>query len=412
MNPPDTSPDPTPESALGGIGFVESVVLMVLMISLVALSIDAMLPALADIGRDLAVADPNDSQLVVSMLLLGMGLGQVIYGPLSDSIGRKPTIYLGVGIFITGCALSVTAADFTMMLLGRVLQGIGAAGPRTVIVALIRDQYEGRAMARILSLVMAVFILVPVLAPALGQAILFVAHWRWIFGLLLGLALIGLTWFALRQPETLAPEKRRPFRLGRIALAVKEACGHRVAFGYTLAGGVVFGAFLGYLNSAQQIFQQTYGLGELFPIYFGGLAIAIGGASYLNARLVMRFGMRLLSHRALIVTVAASLACLPLAWMAGGVPPLWLLMAYLAVAFFCFGLLFGNFNALAMEPLGHIAVVGAAVVGSLQTLISVVFGVAIGRAYDGGLVPLVTGFAVLGLMSMALMRWAEPKPKQ
>ncbi len=387
--------------------FGEFVTLTALIISLVALSIDIMLPALQQIAGDLGAPRANDSQLIVSALFAGLAAGQIVYGPLSDSIGRKPASHAGLVLFILGCLMSILATSFAVMLAGRVLQGLGAAGPRSVIIALVRDQYEGRAMARIMSLVMAVFIMVPALAPGIGQVILMIAHWRAIFGFLLAVAAISLVWFALRQPETLAPERRVGFSPSRIVLAVRETCGNRVAFGYTLASGLIFGAFVGYLNSAQQIFQIQYGLGALFPLYFAVLALAIGGASLVNARLVMRHGMRRLSAWALGMLTGLSLAFLVPATLAGGAPPLWALMAYLVVAFFCIGMLFANFNALAMEPLGHIAGVGAAVVGSLTTLISMILGGAIGQAYDGGVLPLVAGFALLGLAAIAVMRWIE-----
>ncbi len=385
----------------------EFVALMALMISLVALSIDAMLPALPDIGRDLGVEKENDTQLVITALFLGLAAGQMLYGPLSDSTGRKPAIFAGVVLFIAGCLLSVFATSFTVMLWGRVLQGFGAAAPRIVTIALVRDQYEGRAMARIMSLVMVVFILVPALAPGVGQVILMVANWRAIFGVLLALAVIALVWFGIRQPETLAHDRRMPFSPGRIALAVRETCVSRVAFGYTIASGLIFGAFVGYLNSAQQIFQKQYALGAQFPLYFAVLALSIGGASYVNARLVMRLGMRSLSNWALLALTVVSLVFLGIAYAAGGHPQLWSLMAYLVIAFFCIGILFGNFNTLAMAPLGHIAGVGAAVVGSFQTLISLLLGAAIGQGYDGTVLPLVGGFALLGVASIAVMRWTE-----
>ncbi len=387
--------------------FGEFVTLTALVISLVALSIDIMLPALQQIAGDLGAPRANDSQLIVTALFAGLAAGQIVYGPLSDSIGRKPAIHAGLLLFILGCLMSILATNFTVMLAGRVLQGLGAAGPRSVIVALVRDRYEGRAMARIMSLVMAVFIMVPALAPGIGQIILMIAHWRAIFGFLLAVATISLVWFALRQPETLAPERRVEFSPSRIVLAVRETCGNRVAFGYTLASGLIFGAFVGYLNSAQQIFQIQYGLGALFPLYFAVLALAIGAASLLNGRLVMRHGMRRLSSWALWLLTGLSLVFLVPAALAAGAPPLWALMAYLVSAFFCIGMLFANFSALAMEPLGHIAGVGAAVVGSLTTLISMILGTAIGQSYDGTVLPLVAGFALLSLVAIAVMRWTE-----
>ncbi len=391
------------------IRFGEFVALMAMMTSLVALSIDALLPALPEIGQALGVQRENDNQLIISLLFLGMAVGQMLYGPLSDSIGRKPAIYIGFALFMSGCLLALVATSFPVLLAGRVLQGIGAAGPRIVTVALIRDQYEGRAMARVMSFVMMVFILVPVIAPLFGQMMLIVAHWRAIFGVYLGLALIACLWFALRQPETLAPNRRIPFSLARIGLALGEIFSNRIASGYTLAAGLIFGAFVGYLNSAQQIFQVQYGLGRMFPLYFAFLALSIGSASFTNGRLVMRYGMRWLSLSALLTLGGLSLTFLAVAYGWAGQPPLWALMIYFLMAFFCIGILFGNLNALAMGPLGHIAGVGAAVVGSLSTFISLLLGTLIGQSYNGTVLPLVGGFALLSAAALSAMHWAESK---
>jgi MFS transporter, DHA1 family, multidrug resistance protein len=392
----------------------EAVALMALMMSLMAMSIDAMLPALAEIGRDLGVRHANQAQLIIAALLLGMTAGQLIYGPISDSVGRKPAIYAGLALFSAGSVLCVVATSFPLMLLGRVLQGFGAAGPRIVVIALVRDQYAGDAMARIMSLVLTTFILVPAVAPAVGQGILLVAPWRAIYGMLLALGLITLVWFGLRQPETLPPDRRVPFSLAKVVLGVRETCTHRVALGYTLAAGLLFGAFLGYISSAAQIFQGLYGVGRLFPLYFGGLALAIGGATYLNARLVMRYGMRRLAPLAVAVLGGCSTVFLVIAFASAGQPPLWALVTDLGIVFFCFGMVFGNVNALAMEPLGHIAGVGSAVVGTTTSTMSLVLGTLIGQAYNGTVLPLIAGFAVLGLGSLAVMRWAErgrPAPR-
>ncbi|MEZ4684387.1 MAG: multidrug effflux MFS transporter [Caldilineaceae bacterium] len=393
-----------PQTALP---FTEFVALMASMTALVALSIDAMLPALAEIANDLGAQRANDSQLVISLIFLGLAIGQIFYGPLSDSIGRKPAIYLGFALFSVGCLLGLFAVDFRMMLIGRFLQGFGVAGPRGVSIALVRDQYEGRAMARVMSFVMTVFILVPIVAPMLGQALVLVVHWRAIFALYLLLVLIIGGWFLLRQPETLVEARRTPFHLGRILAAFREVFVNRIALGYTIMAGLVSGGFVGYLNSAQQIFQEEYGLGARFPFYFAALALALGTASFLNARLVMRFGMRTLSRWALFLLSALSLLFLFVALARGGNPTLWLLMSYFMVAFFAVGILFGNLNARAMVPLGHIAGVGAAVVGALSTLISALLGALIGQSYNGTVLPLVGGFALFGLLALGVMWWAE-----
>ncbi|HSN77896.1 MAG TPA: multidrug effflux MFS transporter [Anaerolineae bacterium] len=380
---------------------------MALMMSLVAMSIDAMLPALADIGADLGVQQENTNQLIVTMIFLGLAAGQLVYGPLSDSIGRKPAIYLGYGVFFAGSLLSIFAVSFPMMLAGRLLQGIGMAAPRSVTMALIRDQYEGRAMAQVMSFISVVFILVPIIAPSFGQAILLVADWRAIFVALLLLGTVSLLWFALRQPETLSVARRAPLSASRIGRALREVLSNRVALGYTLMAGLIAGAFQGYLSSAQQVFQFQYELGTLFPVIFAINAAAIGLASFVNGRLVMRLGMRALARTALLTLCALSVAFVGVVWITSGQPALWLFMGYLMLAFFCVGIMFGNMNALAMEPLGHIAGVGAAVVGSLSTFLAIPLGVVIGQAYNGTVTPLVVGFAVLGLGALALMRWAE-----
>ena len=387
--------------------FFEFVVLMAMIISMVALSIDAMLPALPNIAADLGVTRINDSQYVISILFAGMAIGQMIFGPMSDSVGRKYAINVGFAVFIVGCLVSLLAETFTMMLIGRFLQGFGAAGPRVVSIALVRDRYEGREMARVMSFVMTIFILVPIVAPALGQAILMFSDWRGIFWMFLVLSFIALSWFNLRQPETLLVENRIRFSIKQVLSDIKYICVIPAAMGYTIATGIIFGAFLGYLSSSQQIFQQQYHLGNQFVIYFGILAASLGLASLLNAQLVMRFGMRRLSHGATFFIVVLSVPFYFLAQHYSGSPPLWQVMAYLLTVFFFVGILFGNLNALAMEPLGSVAGLGAAVVGSLSTLISVALGVIIANAYNGTILPLVSGFALLSIGCLMVMGWTE-----
>ncbi len=388
-------------------GFGEFVALMAMMMSLAALAIDMTLPALPEIGRDLGVQRANNSQLVISLLFLGFAVGQIFYGPLSDNTGRKKTVYLGFGLVAVGSVCSLLAPSFPIMLAGRFLQGLGVAGPRTIVLALVRDRYEGRTMAQVMSFVMAVFIMAPVVAPALGQGIMILAGWRAIFGCYLGLVVVVSLWFGLRQPETLAKHDRIPFSRARIALAVREVLGNRAAFGYTISAGLVFGSFIGYLNSSQQIFQQQYGLGRLFPLYFGISALAFGCASFLNARLVIRHGMRPLVLGSLLSVTSLSVLFFGIAYALSGNPPLWLFMAYILITFFSVGILFGNLNALAMAPMGHIAGTAAAVVGSLSTFLSLVLGTAVGQAYNGTILPLVGGFALFGLASLVVVYWIE-----
>jgi DHA1 family bicyclomycin/chloramphenicol resistance-like MFS transporter len=386
---------------------VEFVVIISLMMSLTALSIDAMLPALPEIGADLQVQDANDRQLVVSAIFLGLAAGQLFFGPLSDRTGRKPAIYAGLLVYVAGSLVSIFAASFPILLVGRLLQGVGVSAPRAVGLALVRDRYEGRAMARIMSFVMTVFILVPMIAPTLGQAILLVSGWRSIFASFVLLAIIILIWFSLRMPETLARADRAPFSLRRIAAAMREIVSIRPALGFTIVAGLVSGAHLGYLNSAQQIFQEQYGLGRRFPLYFAAIALAIGLASLVNARLVLRLGMRALVRLALLAILALSAVAFGLTLMTAGQPPLLLFMGYLMLVFFCVGVLFGNLNALAMQPLGHVAGIGAAVVGSLSRFTSVPLGTFIGQRYDGTVLPLIIGLVILSALSLVIVRWVE-----
>ncbi len=388
-------------------GFTEFVVLIAFIISLVALSIDAMLPALPNIAIDLKFGNLSESHYIISMLFVGMGFGQLIFGPLSDTTGRKPAIIGGIVIFAFGSTMAYFADSMNDMMIGRFLQGLGAAGPRIVSVALVRDRFEGRQMARVMSFVMTIFILVPVFAPALGQLILNISHWRSIFAMFVIMSLSILVWFGMRQPETLAPQNRIRFSIIQIMRDARYIVGIPVASGYTLTMGFLFGAFLGYLSSAQQIFQTQYQLGQLFAVYFGVLAVSIGVAALVNARLVMRFGMRRLSFIAMTAVALMSTPFLGLVMIYNGHPPLALLMAYLVTVFFFLGILFGNLNALSMEPLGHIAGLGSALVGSVSTLISVVLGAVIAAAYDGTVVPLVSGLAVLSIVCLITMHFTE-----
>lgn len=403
MKQPPTSESTTPQR----LATNEFVVLMAMIISLVALSIDAMLPALPSIAIDLGVEGENGAQLVVSFMFLGYAVGQLIYGPLSDTIGRRPAIYAGIAIFVLGCSLSLASTTYPMMLAGRVLQGIGAASPRIVSVAMIRDQYEGQAMARITSMIMAVFIVVPAIAPAVGQGILMIAHWRAIFALLLFQALVGVAWLAIRQPETLPPDKRHSFSLAGLVQRAGMVCRQRTAVGYTFASGFAFGGFVGYLMSAQQIFQELYRVADLFPVYFGALALALGAASLVNSSLVLRFGMVRMCYFGLAGLCLLTVPFVLFVYAQAGQPPLWLFISFMLSAFFCVGLLFGNFSAMAMAPLGEVAGIGSAMVGSVSTVVSLVIGSAIGQSYDGTVLPLVGGMALVALASLATMWWTE-----
>ena len=383
--------------------FREFVALMAMMMSLTALSIDAMLPALSQIGEDLGVTEPNDNQLIISILFLGLAIGQLFYGPLSDAIGRKKAVYIGLVFFFIGCLISIFSNNLFIMLLGRACQGFGLSGTRTISVAIIRDRFKVDQMAQVMSFVMATFIIVPTIAPFMGQGILWIAHWSFIFWTILGLGLILFVWFSTRQRETLKKENRIKFELRKMLLAAKEVFTTREAIGYTIAAGFISSAFVGFLNSSQQIFQLQYGLGEKFPLFFAMIALSVGTASFINGQMVVKHGMKKMVKWASIGVCLFSLIFLGVIFGFIPSPSLALFMSYLCATVFCTGILFGNLNSLAMEPLGHIAGMGAAIVGSVSTFISVPFGVYIGLSYNGTVVPLVIGFAVFGALAMLVV---------
>lgn len=383
--------------------FREFVALMAMMMSLTALSIDAMLPALTEIGTDLGVIEANDNQLIISTLFLGLAIGQLFYGPLSDAFGRKPAVYVGLMFFALGCLVSIFATSLPVMLLGRALQGFGLSGTRTISVAIIRDRFKGDQMAQVMSFVMATFILVPCIAPFLGQSILYIAHWSYIFWTILGLGFGLFIWFSARQQETLPKGRRIKFQGRMMIRAAKEVFTTRASIGYTLAAGFVSSAFVGFLNSSQQIFQVQFELQDDFPLFFALVALSVGTASFVNGRMVLKHGMKkMVNWAALGVFLFSSLF---LFIMIGFIPTPSLLffMIYLCATVFCTGILFGNLNSLAMEPLGHIAGMGAAIVGSVSTFISVPFGAYIGMCYNGTVLPLVVGFSVFGLLTIIVV---------
>ena len=390
------------------MGFTEFVILAAAMQALTALSMDAMLPALPAMGSDLQTINVNDVQLIVLTMMMGLALGHVLYGPLSDSIGRKPPIYLGFAVYTAGTLICLSSQTLDWMLCGRFLQGLGIAGPRIVMNAVVRDRFKGNQMARVLSLVMTVFIMVPVLAPSLGQFLLEFFHWQAIFWMFLLFSTIVCIWFHLRLKETLKQSK--PFSIKGIQWGLAEILRSRRSLGYTLATGFLFSPMVAYISSAQQIYADVFGMEAEFPLIFGFLALGFGLASLFNARLVMRFGMRRIAlTSALLVTGFSFIFWLGLIGF-GSRPELWIYIAFMMLVFLGLGFLFGNLNALAMEPLGHIAGVGASFIGFLSHLVAIPIGMLIGRAFDGTIMPQVSGQAFCFLAMVLSILWAESNP--
>lgn len=385
----------------------EFIALVAMLTALVAMSIDTMLPAVGIMASDLHAAHPNDRQFIVLAFFGGMMIGTLIFGPVSDSVGRKPAIYAGLIFYILGALLCMFSTTFPMLIAGRLLQGFGAASPRIVSMAMVRDGAKGAEMARIMSFVMSIFMLVPILAPSIGQLVLYVASWRYIFSGFIVAAVIGCIWLATRQEETLDAENRLPFSARKLGSSAWAVITNPISFGYTMAVGFIFSAFVSYLGTCQQIFADQYNQGDYFALWFGGLAIGIAISMILNGKYVMHLGMRKLSKWALWGFVIDWAVMLLLCLVFNGHPPLPLLGIILFISFFTSGMIFGNYNAMAMEPMGHIAGMAAAVSGALSSLISVVLGGLAGRYYDGTMFPLTVAFVIFGLGALIFSEWAE-----
>ena len=383
------------------ISLRELVGLTALLMALSALSIDIMLPALPVIGAGFRLSDANTAQVVITSYLVGIGIGQLIYGPLSDRIGRRGALLGGLGLFLAGTLLALLAESFWLFLAGRALQGFGAAGPRVISIAIVRDLYSGRQMARVMSLAMMTFIIVPVIAPSIGQAVMLLGAWRATFLVLMAAGLVAAAWVAARLPETGSAARLIGAQRSGVLAAVGTVLRTPVTVGYSLAAGILFGCLTGYIGSAEQVFVGVYGLGDKFPLVFGLIAAIMAPASFANSRLVERHGMRRVAHTALIGFVATS-ALLALIAMRG-TPPLPLFCALLAAAFFQFGLIVSNFNAIAMLPLGPIAGTGSSLVGFTTTTTGALLGALVGQAFNGTVVPLSLGFAALGAMALAVV---------
>ncbi len=387
---------------------VEFVTLIALMMGLTALSIDNLLPAFGPIQADFGIAAENELQLLIYVYMIGFAVMQLVYGPLSDIVGRKPTLTVGLAIYAVGCLLSLVAPSFTVLLIARAIQGMGAAAARVLAIAIVRDCYEGREMARIMSLTMMVFITVPVFAPAIGSFTLLLGSWHLIFASMLALALVLAVWFGRRMPETLHPEYRFPFSARRIYEGVSLTVRSREAVGYSTAVGLMFGCLMGYLGSAQQIFEtEIYDLGAYFPVAFGAIAAVMGLASWVNSHFVRRLGMRRLSHAGITGFLLFAVLQLVTAWAFDGRPPLLLFATILACSQFLTGLTMPNFNAMAMEPLGQVAGTASSFIGFYTTLLGAVLGMLVGLTFDGTVLPLGLGYTLLGTMSVLVVLWTE-----
>jgi DHA1 family bicyclomycin/chloramphenicol resistance-like MFS transporter len=374
------------------------------LMALNALAIDAMVPALPAIGQALHVAAENQRQLVVSLYVLGFGTTQIVYGPLSDRFGRKPVLLAALGLYVGFALLCAAAASFALLLVARMLQGAAAAASRVLVVSIVRDRYEGPAMARLMSLAFLVFLLMPVLAPSFGQLTLLFAPWRAIFFGLALFASVMTAWSLVRLPETLHPEYRRPLSVAAVLSAARETVTNRQSLGYTLAFTLMMGALMGYINSIQQIVFDVFRRPELIAATFAGVAGPMAITSYANSRLVERVGTRRLAHAGLAGFTAMAALHLASA-LAGEGLPLFILLQGLTMA--CFGLASANLGALAMQPMGHIAGTASSVQGTIGTIGGALLGLAIGQSFNGTTLPMIGGFAVFGLAALLVLAATE-----
>lgn len=383
----------------------EFIALMAMLFATIAFSIDAMLPALPEIAAELTPQDVNRAQLIVTSFVFGMGFGTLLAGPLSDAFGRKPVIVAGAVLYCAAAAVAWAAQSLELALAARVVQGIGAAGPRVVAIAMVRDLYVGRNMARIMSLVFLIFALVPAIAPSLGAVIIHFAGWRAIFASFILFALFSVGWMVLRQPETLARKARRPLSVRGVTGNVLEVLSNRVVRLSILVQTMAFATLFATLSSTQPVFDVAFGQAENFHLWFAAIALLASSASAINARLVVRLGMRRMVRGVLSAQIVMSSVFLLVSWV--GWPEalhLWAYFVWVTGVFFMAGMTLGNLNAIAMEPMGHIAGTAASVVGSLATMGSVLLAVPIGLMFDGTPVPGVAGVLALCVGALAVMK--------
>jgi len=385
--------------------FPEFVAVVASIMALNPLAMDMMLPALPDIGRSFGITDGNYLQSVLSSFLIGFGIGQFVIGPLSDRFGRRPILLGGMVLYGLASILALFARSFELLLLARALQGIGTSATRVIATSVVRDCYSGRRMASVMSLVMMIFIAVPIIAPSFGQAILIAAQWRGIFVVLMVYGLIALAWSALRLPETLPPSERRKLTPHEVYDSFRQTLTHRQTLGYALAAGGIQGTLFAYIFSSEQVFTGIYHLGHYFPLAFAAIAMSIAIAGFLNSRFVGRLGMRVISHAALATYLAVAVTMLIAA--KADVLSLPLYMALSSIAMFSFGLMISNFTALALEPQGHIAGTASSLYGSITTLVGIGVGVTLGQLYDGTLLPFAIGSLICTLTSVAIVLVTE-----
>ncbi|SHJ20856.1 multidrug effflux MFS transporter [Aquimarina spongiae] len=381
----------------------EFVIILALLMASYTLTINMLLPAFDAISKSLKLDNKSQIQLSVSLLYMGTGISQLFYGALADAFGRKKIIYLGYLLFLTGCLLSFLSWNIHSLLAGQIIQGVGLGAPRVLSIAIARDKFVGEKMAKTISLVVAINIIVPVVSPILGKFILEASTWRMLFVTFFCFGLIAFFLFGLRIEETLSNEKRKSFTLKHILKAILEIFRNKKSIGYTIIAGLFSGVFIAYLNLSQEIFEFQYQLGNQYPFYFGFLAFSIGLALVFNTKLVEKLGMKLLVKSAIICSSIVSVIIL------GFEQPLslWVFILFMFLLLFSYGILVGNLTSLAMVPFGHIAGMGSSIIGSISTLVAVPLSIIIGTYYDGTTSILVLSFFTIGIISTLIYRFID-----
>ena len=387
------------------LGTTEFVVMMASLMSITALSIDTMLPALPHIAEELHITDPNDRQMIITIFMIGLGIGSLIYGPVSDRFGRRPVLMVAAALQLLSTFICVIAPSFDILLIARLLAGLSIASGRVVAISIVRDCFRGDAMARIMSLVMVTFIIVPVFAPTLGSIVLLVAPWRGIFALLLLFIILLGAWQYFRLPETLPPENRVAIGPRDLWATFLEVVTNRNSIGHMLASGVTMGGLIGFVVSIQQIFFDVFDAGEFFPVGFALITMWMGIGSLLNSRLVERIGARRLSQGAVIMLIAVSLIHSLL--IVAGYEHLVLFIVIQAITTTCFSFSGANFSAISLEPFKRGAGLASSIQAALTIILSAALGGLVGASFDGTVLPMSLGFLAFGVLAFLIIAWAE-----
>lgn len=401
-----------PNSNNRNIAYGELILLLAMMTSLGALTIDLQLPAMPMILQSFGLSEANQQQWMITAYMFGFAAAQIFYGPISDSYGRKPVLLFGLIVYVVASVGCLVADSYWLFLLARGLQGIGAASARIMVNAITRDFFKGNEMAKVTSLVMLIFIMVPVFAPALGSGILLLGDWHLILWVYMGFGVLVMLWSLIRLPESLSSDNKKPLRLGRIKTAFVQVVSEPLSMSFAVISGVIFAGFMAYLNAAEQIYSQVYDAKEQFPYLFGGIALFFGLAAFVNSKVVMRFGAMQVTFYGMLILMLVNMLSLLLVLVFSGVPPLWLFVVMMAATNVCIGLAYGNLMAIAMLPLGNVAGMGASVIGTISAILAAGIGIFISQQLDQTVMPIILGFFITSVIAFALVYWFRNHPTE